>query len=167
MRQVYSGALTCSANWYEEFKRIAFWDALDYIGVQGCFPLTDGTHPELEALLAGRRPHAKALEAVSRRFHKPVLFTEIGYKSRADAAVTPRGWPGRQTQPATEDELETQARCYEAFFRTFWSQDWVAGAYFWKWVPQWRSQGPGRRDFSPQGKPAERVLARGYEQTPH
>ena len=37
VRAVYSGKLIYSANWYEEYEGIKFWDALDAIGVQAYF----------------------------------------------------------------------------------------------------------------------------------
>ncbi|RMF69292.1 MAG: hypothetical protein D6743_02090 [Calditrichaeota bacterium] len=160
IRKSYSGKLTYAANWYREFQEIPFWDALDFIGIQGYFPLSDKRNPSVEELKRGWEPHLAAIERVSRAVDKPVVFTEIGYRSSADAAIRPWEWPGYRGTVADSQELKTQANCYEAFFQTFWQQPWCEGVYFWKWFPKLR-EGRGRagRDFTPQGKPAEKVMA--------
>ena len=68
----------------------------------------------------------------------------------------------RTAAKATADELAMQAACYEAFFEVFWGESWFAGAYFWKWFPELKPRQVGNRGFTPQGKPAERVMARWY-----
>ena len=163
VRQVYGGELTYAANWWKSFEEIVFWDDLDYIGIQAYFPLSDAPSPTVDEMTDGWESHLPAIEAVQRRFQKPVLFTEIGYKGARGGAAKPWEWPQR-----VEDlvpDLEFQARAYEAFFRTFWHREWFAGAYFWKWHP-FRVEGPlGDRfkvGFTPQGKPAATVMARWY-----
>lgn len=160
VRQVYGGFLTYSANWYREFEDVPFWELLDFVGIQAYFPLTDKPRPTVDELVAGWQRHLQAIEAVARQSGKPVLFTEVGYRNTADAAIDPWRWPTRAERFVGRGDPDTQARCYEAFFRTFWHRPWVAGAYFWKWYPgATRVTGI---DFSPQGGPAEAVLARWY-----
>ena len=160
VRQVYSGRLTYAANWHREVEDVPFWDALDLIGVQGYFPLAASPLPTVAELDAGWRPHVATLEALARRHRKPILFTEVGYVSRPGAAAEPWLWPERRRESSGADGLEAQARAYEAFFRAFWHRPWVAGAFFWKWYPE--PPAGATEDYSPQGKPAERVLARWY-----
>ncbi len=165
IRQVYGGQLTYAANWFAEFEEVPFWDELDYIGIQAYFPLSDGTDPTTEELKAGWQAHLDSIERVAKRFGKPVLFTELGYRSVAGTAATPWEWPSHGE--TTEIDLELQARCYEAFFETFWNKPWFAGAYFWKWHPShFRAGGENNRGFTPQNKPAERVMAAWYGRTP-
>jgi hypothetical protein len=164
VRKVYGGELTYSANWYGEFEEVPFWDALDYIGIQAYFPLSaDSVGVTLESLKAAWEPHVERIEALQRRVGKPVLFTEVGYRSTVDAAVEP--WTWRSQAPVN---LELQATCYEAMFQAFWNRPWFAGAHIWKWFPEGSKRPEGRRarrrerGFTPQGKPAEEVLARWY-----
>ncbi|MEL7350574.1 MAG: hypothetical protein AAF171_17110 [Cyanobacteria bacterium P01_A01_bin.116] len=171
IRQVYDGKLTYAANWYEGFENIPFWDALDFIGIQAYFPLSTTNRPTLEDLKEGWRSHLPSIEQVAEQFQKPVLFTEIGYRSTDNAAIKPWEWPaaGSEINPtlfASNSALTTQANCYEAFFQTVWPQEWLAGAYFWKWFPQ-VDTAPGKvgRGFTPQNKPAEQVLKKWYETT--
>ncbi len=98
---------------------------------------------------------------MQKKYDRPVLFTEVGYKSATGAAIEPWVWPERG-RDLTADPA-TQANAYEAFFETFWHRPWFAGAYFWKWHPwpEW----PALTDhtgFTPQGKPALAVLSRWY-----
>lgn len=159
IRGIYHGRLTYAANWYREFEEVSFWDDLDWIGIQAYFPLADHNNPTLETLKAGWEPHLKAIENLGRRYGKPVIFTEIGYRSMENAAVEPWLWPGRGVSAADEGDLETQARCYRAFFESVWTREWLGGVYFWKWFPRISSRKAlQQQGFTPQNKPAEQVL---------
>jgi hypothetical protein len=59
-------------------------------------------------------------------------------------------------------DTAAQARCYEAFFRGLEGRRSCAGVYWWKW-PSFLEYG-GKRDdgFTPNGKPAQDVVARWY-----
>ena len=163
VRGIYKGPLVYAANWHQEFDAIEFWDDLDYIGIQAYFPLTDKKDPTVAELKEGWRRHLPAIEKVQRRFGKPILFTEVGYRSSADAAIEPWAWPERGSTIADEAGLRTQANAYQAFFETFWDKEWVIGAYIWKWYPGIAAGGralPG--DFSPQNKPAEQTMAQWF-----
>ncbi len=162
VRAVYGGKLTYAANWDEEFEEVPFWDELDFIGIQAYFPLAGRERPTLDELAGGWERHLPVIEAVQRRAGKPVVFTEIGYRSVPAAAIAPWQWPERGA--AETADPETQARCYEAFFRAVWPRPWLAGAYFWKWYPRAKAhfEAPWETDFTPQGKPAAEVLRRYY-----
>ena len=165
IRRVYHGPLTYAANWAVEYQQIRFWDALDYVGIQAYFPLSTAASPPLDTLLRGWQPHVKALAAWQRKIKKPIVFTEIGYKTTANAAAKPWEWPEQLAAFDAPDEA-TQARCYEAMFRACWGQPWLKGMLIWKWYPGLAPDGSARRhaDFTPQHKAAEAVLARWYEQ---
>ncbi len=161
VRAVYRGPLTYAANFHEEFEKIPFWDDLDYIGIQAYFPLTKKKDATPEELVLGWQKPIVSIEKVQRRFNKPVIFTEIGYRSTHDAAIEPWRWPS--SADAGESCNEAQADCYRAFFRTVWNKKWLAGVYFWKWYPQ----GPhhlGQVDFTPQDKMAEKIIVEYFSQ---
>lgn len=161
IRQLYGGQLTYAANWYKEYEEIRFWDALDFIGIQAYFPLTQKENPSLEELKKGWNRHLGQIEKVQRKFRKPVVFTEAGYKSTPDAAIEPWKWPDRQAGEMVQSD-ETQALAYEALFQTFWSKPYFSGLFLWKWYPRIREGRRDRFDFTPQHKPAEKVMARWY-----
>ncbi len=163
IRTVYRGRLTYAANWNDEYDQIEFWDALDFIGVQAYFPLTQHAKPTVDELAAGWKPHAAALRAVSRRFGRPIVFTEVGYRSTTSAAIEPWTWPEQDGNARPSPDDVTQARCFEALFQTFWKEQWFGGAYIWKWYPDGKpSRKDAATDFTPQGKPAENVIRSWY-----
>ncbi len=163
IREVYSGELTYAGNWDDEYQRISFWDALDYIGIQAYFPLSDEKRPSLETIVDGWQRHKNEAEAISRHFGKPVLFTEIGYKSTEDAVIEPWRWFGAMAGSFDRVSVQTQATAFEGFFEVFWQEPWFAGAYIWRWASRHESTGGLRdRDFWIQNKPAQNVVARGF-----
>lgn len=159
VREVYDGELTYAANWHAEYENIEFWDVLDYVGVQAYFPLADGPNPTLDTMRSRWRTHRAELARVHRRTGKPILFTEIGYRSARTTAEAPWRWPERGSESVPADST-LQARCYRAFFSTMGTASWFAGGIIWKWHPEHDRQ--SSTAFTPQGKPAERVLRRWF-----
>lgn len=160
VRSMYRGKLTYAAN-FNEFEKVSFWNLLDYAGIQGYFPLTDKKNPSSDELIKGWKKPLEQLEAFYQKNQKPILFTEIGYKSTDDAGIEPWLWP---TQDGTKQpSQQTQANAYTAFFSACWNKEWLAGAYFWKWYPHMPKRSIDE-DFSPQGKEAELVLREWYQQ---
>lgn len=163
VRKIFKGQLTYAANWDREFEEITFWEELDFIGVQAYFPLTDQKNPSVRKLVAGWQPAAARLEAISRKHNRPILFTEIGYKSTNDAAIEPWIWVNDISTFYTKQSYKTQANCYEAFFRVFWKKDWFAGAHMWQWKAGIDiKQGKGNISFTPQQKPAQNIMAKWF-----
>ncbi len=154
VRRVYGGKLTYASHWSGEFEQVAFWDALDSIGVNAYFPLAGpGEAPKSDsARVAAIRAR---LAAVAARFGKPVLFTEVGFPSTENAAVEP--WSDRRGAI----DLQMQKECYEVVFESFSGEPWFAGAYWWKWPSHGRG-GPYDGSHAPNGKPAMEVLRRWF-----
>jgi hypothetical protein len=165
IRTYYQGPLTYAANWHADFAHVPFWDTLDYIGVQAYFPLSTETDPSLELLKKGWQPHADSVRVLHERTGKPVLLTEIGYRSVSYAAAEPWRWPSREETGTIPPDYALQARLYQAFFEQVWPEPWLAGMIVWKWHAGGR-MGDGRLNlnFTPQGKPAEQVIARWFKQ---
>ena len=156
VRAIYKGPLTYGAN-FDEVERVAFWDALDWIGVSAYFPLVDAPSPDRAALIKAWQPVLARLEALSKKYRRSVLFTEIGYRS-ADGAAW-RQWELPRTAPLN---LEVQREAYEAFFAAVWPQPWLAGAYPWKWFSSVNHSGPKNNDYEIENKPAADVIRRHY-----
>lgn len=163
IRRVYRGKLTYAANWTNELNDITFWDGLDYIGVQAYYPLSDNDNPTLDECVEGWKRYVPPLEAMSTKYNKPILFTELGYKSTSDAAQRPWEWPKMFWNMFVKVSTQTQANCYEAFFKVVWENPWFAGAHIWKWYDN-HDQAGGKDDidFTPQNKAGENVMGRGY-----
>ena len=175
VRAEYDGDLTYAANWNDDLSEIPFWDVLDYIGVQAYFPLSGNDDADNEGvgndasrggdlpltrqqLARGWDAHAEMLADISRAADRPVLFTEIGYRSAPDAASAPWRWPeDAETEPP---DPEMQAACYRAFFHRLGDAPWLGGAIVWKWHPE--PEGKRPVGFTPQNKPAEEILRQGF-----
>src|SRR5207237_5241550 len=65
------------------------------------------------------------LEALSKRTHKRVILTELGYRATRDAAMAPATWP--ESDPNPHFDGEHQASCYRAALSTLWGKKWLAG----------------------------------------
>lgn len=165
IKSVYSGKLTYAANWDDPLENIPFWEEMDYIGVQAYFPLTDHELPEIESIKTGWEKHITMLESASERYKKPVLFTEIGYRSDASATIKPWEWGSRLGALYNKKSDRTQQFAYEALFQTLWDKDWFSGCYIWQWHANTNAASlKDDVDFTPRFKPAENTIAQWYGQ---
>jgi hypothetical protein len=145
-RQYYRGPLVYAAIQGPEFENLKFWDALDYIGLNNYYPLPDTLSTD---------EVVRKVEAVQRRYRKPVIFPEAGFASleaphRAPWDETPRRWSGAD-----------QAKAYDAIFRGFYNKPWFYGVYWWK-IGSDGYGGPNDGSHTPWGKPAMDVVAKWY-----
>lgn len=159
VRQAYDGPLTYGANWDGEMAAVRFWDRLDYLGVHAYFPLTNRQDASVADLERGWRTHLRTIESLCATWDRPILFTEVGYRSIAGAAVQPWNFRVRSAVDAQE-----QADAYEALFRTFWERDWFAGLFLWEWDADISATADlsDDDDYTPQTKPAQAVMARWF-----
>jgi hypothetical protein len=160
VKAIYPGKLTYSSNW-DDWEKVPFWSKLDYIGLGGYFPLVDAPMPSIEQLKTAWQPIHARLQAFSQAQDRPIIFTEFGYLS-----VDGCGWRNWELEKGIEGRninQQAQANCYAALFSTFQHETWWAGGFLWKWFPNMRGhEGYPERDYTPQGKVAEKTLARWY-----
>lgn len=164
IRKIYNGKITYAANWNAEMEDVKFWDQLDFIGIQAYFPLTSNTEPSVREIQKGWRKHLDKITKLHKQYNKPILFSELGYKSTLDAAITPWEWANSTNSLYKKVSYQTQANCYEAFFKTFWDKEWFAGVHFWEWQANHRSNKKKNINFTPQNKPAENIMSRWFAQ---
>jgi len=161
IRDVYSGKLTYAANW-DEYQRTPFWPALDYIGIDAYFPISDERSPTLEDCLQGWKVWKTALAESAAKWDRPILFTEFGYRSVDYTAKEP--W--RYDRSMTSVNLDAQNQATEALFQAFWNESWFEGGYLWKWfIHHNEVGGVNNNQFTPQNKPVEKIIARYYKTT--
>lgn len=159
IKEIYKGKLTYAANW-DEYARVPFWEQMDYIGVDAYFPLSQKRYPSIEELRSGWQPWKEKLMNLSKEQEKPILFTEFGYRSMDYTAKKP--WLVDRNE--MDVNLQAQADATEAVFKEFWTEEWFAGGFVWKWFIQHnKSGGPEDNRFTPQNKPAEQVLQKYYD----
>jgi hypothetical protein len=159
VRARYTGPLVYAASFGRE-RDIAWWDALDYAGVDAYFPVANSPEPSLVEIRAAWRPHRASLRAWAARIEKPVLFTEVGYRSARNAGRQPGEW--RLAQPPSPAQQE---RLYRAALESFWSEPWLSGFYWWGWRTEPPAVPETDIDYTPQGKPAWAVLREFYGRT--
>ena len=128
IKKVYKGKLTYAANW-DEFKRVPFWNELDYIGIDAYFPLTAKKTPTIEEFEAGWQPHKIEIQKTQKKFNTPVLFTEYGYRSIDFTGKKP--WDSKRITGSIN--LLAQKNGLQAIHNQFWKEDWFAGGFIWKW----------------------------------
>jgi len=161
IRAVYSGTLTYAANATsagDEFTAVSFWDRLDVIGLDSYFALTNKSDPTLAQLVAAWRQNSGHLDLVAtvtnfyNAHQKPIVFSEIGYKSSAGANTEPWNYSHVGAYDPTE-----QRNCIDAAF-TVWSQwsSWMRGFFWWDWPVA--APSATDTDYNPRGKPAADLL---------
>jgi hypothetical protein len=155
VRKVYKGKITYAANW-DEYENIPFWDKLDYIGVDAYFPLSLNDTPEISELLLNWLPLKARMKTLSDSLEMPILLTEFGYRSVDGAAG--KQWD-LNSKPFNE---EAQRRAYLALFESLWTESWIAGGFFWKWRFRMENHKEEDRSYSPQNKPAMKIIQSVY-----
>ncbi len=153
VRQRFSGKLTYAAN-YDEYQNVSFWTSLDYVGVDAYFGLSSTNDPSVADLVSAwtSRGYIASLRNEAFATGKPVLFTEIGYRSAPDTSIHPGWW-----STASVVDQAAQANAYEAAFEAFAGRGWFAGMYWWNWPAGLPADG-NNSDYLPYLKPAETVL---------
>jgi len=159
IKKVYKGKLTYAANW-DEFKRVPFWNELDYIGIDAYFPLTAKKTPTIEEFEAGWQPHKIEIQKTQKKFNTPVLFTEYGYRSIDFTGKKP--WDSKRITGSIN--LLAQKNGLQAIHNQFWKEDWFAGGFIWKWFHKHiEVGGENNNRFTPQNKPAQDLLKKLYQ----
>ncbi len=155
IREIYSGKLTYAAEGVNA-QKIEFWNDLDYIGIDAYFPLTDKANPSLEELTAGWEKYEPQIKALSDKFKKQIIFTEIGFKSVEGTAIKP--WEWKQDSKTSQEE---QALAFEATSIAFKDKPYLAGIFVWKYFTDMNSyeKGNNEKGFTPYGKEAEKIIS--------
>lgn len=157
VRATFSGQVTYSANW-DRYRQVAWWDALDYVGISAYYELTtDGQAPTPDVLraawLAQRRELTAWREAAGLR--QPFLFLEVGYPSLQGSARKPWDYTRGEPPERAPVDVEEQRLCYEAFVEAWRGAPELAGLFFYEW---WGEGGPRDGGYTPRGKPALDVV---------
>ena len=153
VRGVYAGKLTYSANW-DHLDALSFVDALDYLGMNAYFKLSDDPAADVETLVRSWGPIKAKIASWRATSDKPLILTEVGYPSRRGAGLDPWNYGAEGAV-----DLDVQFRCYRAFQKVWSGEPGVAGVYFYIW---WGEGGPDDSGYTPRGKPAAEVVRQWY-----
>ncbi|MFN7119549.1 MAG: glycoside hydrolase family 113 [Saprospiraceae bacterium] len=161
IRKLYHGKLTYAANWGEEFEKVGFWNELDFIGLNSYYPLSTNSLATKEELKNGFLKVLEKAEKVQKRYNKPLVFTEIGFKS----VQTPWLMPHEASNGAPYFGAH-QKLCYEVIFENIHNKPWIQGIMWWKFPSYIEHRGIENDDFTPNRKPAEAVVKEWFAKMP-
>lgn len=131
VRAIYSGKLTYSVSCFDKClspSEIKFWDALDYIGFEPYFGLTNKNNPSVEEMKqAFDKKFNLYAKPLYEKYGKKILLTEANIYSKDGANQNPLGTSKNQV------DYQEQADYYEAMFESVSGKDWIEGIYWWGW----------------------------------
>lgn len=148
----YSGKLIYAANWggasdgasAPEFENISWWDAVDIIGVDAYFPLTQMSadldagslqkawNGALQTGATDQKNITQRLATVSAKFNKSILFTAAGYASSPGANNNPSALAGLGSTNGQKTPLDSveQLNDMQALLETFNGLPWWDGVFW-------------------------------------
>ncbi len=158
VRGAFGGKLTYSSQHDnpDEKSQIDFWGDLDYIGVSAYHPSGLGeTDPSVEQLRSEWDSWWwNSVNPLSQRFgNKPVVYTEIGFRSVDGAHQEPAAyWRNGGYDP------QEQVNDYTALVQAQQDKSNFQGLQIWDWKSDPNAGGQWNTDFTVQNKPAEDTL---------
>jgi hypothetical protein len=144
IRSVYSGKITYSVSCginpekWDEFpchapKDVQFWEAVDYIGFEPYFPITQKLDPTISELKDGFGSKLDSAsytfaKQLSETYQKPIIFTEYSLRGYDGANLYQQNTP-----PNPILDQQEQADMQEAVFQALEERPWIQGMYHWAW----------------------------------
>lgn len=192
----YTGKLIYAANsdgastgeGRPEFENISWWDAVDIIGVDAYFPLTQMSadvdvtsldqawNGALQSGPSGEKNITQRLATVSAKFNHPILFTAAGYASSPGANADPAALAGSGSTPGQKTPVDgtEQLNDMQALLETFNGLPWWDGVFWNGDQPvsphanqqSWASNSDWAGDNLQTSKPAGQWLATFYHHNP-
>lgn len=157
VRSATPAALTYAANW-TDYQRVPFWDAVDVIGIQAYFPLSQGPDADASTIAKGWKQVMADVTRYARAQNRNVVFTELGYTRSFEAPLRPWEYRADDGGGATR----VQATCMRTALLAIEAEPTVLGAFLWKWFPRPYSVGRDFQMASPQiAKVIQDVWVRG------
>lgn len=159
VRSVYSGKVIYAANW-DNYYRIPFWHLLDYVAIDGYFPLVNAKTPEVKHLNLAWQPVIKQLAAFSKKHNKGIIFTEYGYRSIDGTAF--KQWIIENKGNKENINMQAQENAYTAFYKSVWNKPWFEGGFIWRWFIEPNNGGLNNSNYTPQNKPVQKTILEWY-----
>lgn len=168
IRKYFNGSLTYACNFWGDNVfgssyscfNVTWWDVLDIIGIDAYFPMAPTKEfPSYDDIAVSWDPIIENLNQLSRKYNKPIIFTEIGYTSQKGGNREPNHWNIENPTNYT-----IQSACYQAFFEKMMVPDfdWFRGAFWWAWWSDPMAGTDYTNLYTPQHKPVQDVLRKYY-----
>jgi hypothetical protein len=162
VREVYHGKISMAFD--EEFalQDVQFWDALDAIAVHPYYlDLPGVTNPTVEQLTREFIPYVNRLEALSQKWDRPVIITEIGFWSVHTMTQNYNNFDS-----SNQIDLQEQTDLFQAVFNAFEGRAWLAGIFWYAFEGGTNFAEPWNTHNAYIGKPAEDVIRFFYGAAP-
>ncbi len=156
LRGLYQGKMTYAANWGAEFEKVGFWDELDFIGLNCYYPLSKNDAPTKAELKANFDSVKTKISKVYSKFKKPIVFTEIGFRS------INAPWKNPHAEGDDSFNPSHQQLCYEVVFEGIANEPWCAGILWWKFPSYLEYRGTENSAFTPNNKLAEQTVKKWF-----
>lgn len=162
VRRVFSGWVTFNTDHSALHAPRDWFEGLDVLSISYYVSIASQAGETVEQMRATLEPLADELGEQAAALGMPVVFGEIGARSRVGTATLP--WDYQTRAPYSGQE---QAEYLEAILSTFWTRPWWRGLYWWKWEerqdrPLYREDPAGDLGFTIAGKPAENTMRAWY-----
>ena len=159
-RMEFDGKLTYSAHRLN-YDDIPFWNELDYIGIRADYSVSLSQTPSVEDVISFWETEVHSdLISISASEIRPVIFTEIGYKSIDFAGEQP--WNEELDHELNET---AQANLIQGFLEAFSEKVWFEGAFINGWSLEDVSGNAPDKGYSVAGKESEVLIEQMYSDT--
>ena len=152
LRGLYSGQLTYAANWGDEFEKVQFWDELDFIGLNCYYPLSKKDNATKAELSENFEKVKRKIQKVYDRHQKPIVFTEIGFRS------INAPWMHPHAEGDNSFNEKHQEICYKVVLEGVENEEWYGGILWWKFPSYLRYGGDKNNSYTPNNKLAENTV---------
>lgn len=157
VRQHYSGAVSYMSTAYES-PFVKFWDDLDLASISVYLSMGEDANPTYQRFMsAWHDVHTPFIQRLTKYLHKPLVYAEVGYNSAESSFAHPQYEPG----PTAIAAPAAQADAYRAFLDVLHDNPSVYGTTWWHWQTGSTVANTG---YSPNGKPAECVIAANWSE---
>lgn len=152
VRQEFSGSITYAAHNVKGVKKFPSWQLLDAVSLT-LYPSlgASGTREEMQLNI---EKAVQDLYLATQEIDRPLLVLEIGMPSAQGASLKPWEWHGLKQANV---DLDLQYEALDLWLQAL-DKPWVAGVYLWAWYSDPSVGGRSDADFTPQNKPAERLI---------
>ena len=154
VRAVFPGKITYAAHNVEGVQAFQYWQELDAVSLT-LYPRLGktGQYAEMQSYV---QQEVSKLQLAVQPIDLPLWVLEIGMPSAYGASAKPWEW---QSLKHARVDLNVQQDAIDVWLRAL-DQPWVNGVFIWAWYSDAASGGANDTDYTPQNKPAEKIIRR-------
>ena len=131
---------------------------MDFNGLNCYYPLSKKDDASKAELSKNFESVKKKIAKVYDKHRKPIVFTEIGFRSVAHPWKNPHAKEGNRPFNDAHQKL-----CYEVVLEGIKNKKWCNGILWWKWPSHLSYRGERNKGFSPNSKQTEDVISKYFK----